>query len=187
MAAPASHSLPGLRRIVTAHDEEGLSIVESNAVLPTEKMELVPGARGCGIWVTTDSIPTNDTNLREDGAKRNLDPEHNFGLVHPEGTNLRCTDLAPGGITPMHRTSSLDYNILVQGEIVLITEDGVETHLKNPGDTVVQKGTMHAWRNPGKTWARWISVLMAATPATVDGVELQPELKPYGPSGPHTH
>jgi quercetin dioxygenase-like cupin family protein len=66
--------------------------------------------------------------------------------VMSNGTNHRYTDLAPGAVTPMHRTSSLDYNILVSGEVVLILEDGTEKHLRNPGDTVVQKGTMHAWR-----------------------------------------
>lgn len=55
-------------------------------------------------------------------------------------------------------------------------EDGSETHLKNPGDTVVQKGTMHAWRNPGRTTARWVSVLQPAVAAVVDGVALKAEI-----------
>lgn len=57
----------------------------------------------------------------------------------------------------------------------MITEDGVEKHLKNPGDTVVQKGTLHAWRNPSKGWARWVTVLIAAEPAIVNGEALCPE------------
>lgn len=47
---------------------------------------------------------------REDGRLR--EPTSGFGLVQPGGTNFRATDLAPGAITPMHRTSSIDYNIL---------------------------------------------------------------------------
>ena len=45
-------------------------------------------------------------------------------------------------------------------------------HLKNPGDVVVQKGTLHAWTNPGKEWARWATVLMDAKPAEVNGQTL---------------
>ena len=83
-------------------------------------------------------------------------------------------------ITYLVSTLSLDFNDsyprpLVEGEIVLITEDGAETHLRNPGDTVVQKGTMHAWRNPGASWARWVSVLISAEPSVVNGRVLHPE------------
>ncbi|KAG5647953.1 hypothetical protein DXG03_006987 [Asterophora parasitica] len=109
---------------------------------------------------------------REDGATRKIDDPVNHGLVHPGGTNFRSTDLAPGAITPMHRTSSLDYNSLVHGELILIMEDGTEKHLKDPGDTVVQKGTLHAWRNPSRSWARWVTVLIAAEPAIVKGKAL---------------
>ena len=65
----------------------------------------------------------------------------------------------------------------VAGEVILITEDGKETLLKNPGDTVVQKGTLHAWKNPSDTqWTRWVSVLVSADPAEVNGKGLGPEL-----------
>jgi len=78
----------------------------------------------------------------------------------------------------MHRTTSLDYNILIQGELILMLDDGSETHLKNPGDTVVQKGNMHAWRNPSSTeWARWMCTVIAAEPALVGGKLLETETK----------
>jgi len=97
--------------------------------------------------------------------------------VEPNGTNLRCTDLAPDTETPMHRTVSLDYNILLQGELILTLDDGSETHLKNPGDTVITKGSMHAWRNPSQEWARWMCVVIAAEPALVGGKLLEAETK----------
>ena len=64
----------------------------------------------------------------------------------PNGTNHMYTCLAPGTEVPMHRTNSIDYNILISGELTLILEDGTEKCIKNPGDLIVQKGTMHAWR-----------------------------------------
>jgi uncharacterized cupin superfamily protein len=60
----------------------------------------------------------------------------------------------------------------VKGEIILIMDDGTETHLKNPGDVVVQKGTAHAWKNPGTEWTRLATVLVDAKYAVVNGQEL---------------
>ena len=50
----------------------------------------------------------------------------------------------------MHRTESVDYGIVVFGEIVLVLDDGSRTHLQ-AGDVVVQRGTDHAWENPSET------------------------------------
>ncbi|KAJ7293544.1 hypothetical protein C8J57DRAFT_1444727 [Mycena rebaudengoi] len=164
--------LPDIRRIITGHDDKGLGSITSESSLIFEDINGMDGAKAAALWVTSDGIPTNDNNNNEDGANRIVD-----GIVEPNGTNLRCTDLAPGAITPMHRTSSVDYNILLQGELILIMEDKSEIHLKNPGDTVVQKGTMHAWRNPSNEWARWMCVLVAAKPAVVGGQSLDAETR----------
>lgn len=48
-------------------------------------------------------------------------------------------------------------------------EDGTEYLLENPGDVVIQKGTLHAWRNPGPEVARWAAVIVDAEPAVVNG------------------
>lgn len=63
---------------------------------------------------------------------------------------------------------------------MLIMEDGTEKHLKTPGDTVVMKGSMHAWKNPSTTnWVRWITVLLDAEPAVLVGGEvLEPKMLP---------
>lgn len=66
-------------------------------------------------------------------------------------------------------------NPIVAGELILILDDGNEVHLKNPGDVAIQKGTMHAWKNPSSQWARWITVLVDAKPAQVNGTALQPD------------
>jgi len=173
MSISIPSELPDLRRIVTSHDSQGKSTVESDTLRRPQPIPSIPGVVSARFWVTTDSVPTNDTNTSEDGGDRKIDDTLNFGLVHPNGINLQYTDLAPGTTAPMHRTTSVDYNILIHGELILITEDGKETHLKNPGDTVIQKGTMHAWKNPSSTgWARWMTALIAAKPAIVDGKEL---------------
>ncbi|KAH7913234.1 hypothetical protein BJ138DRAFT_1082079 [Hygrophoropsis aurantiaca] len=175
--------LPGPRRIVTTHNEEGKAIASVDVVAPSfvrfhsSSVVLIAievpgmdGIRSGSYWATIDGLPTNDNNSTEDGAARTVGE---YGLVAPGVTNFRYTDLAPGTTTPMHRTPSIDYNILVSGELILINEAGEEKHLKNPGDAVIQKGTNHAWKNPSATqWTRWATVLVDGTPAIVGGKEL---------------
>ncbi len=85
------------------------------------------------------------------------------GLVINSGTVLRVVDMAPSHTSPMHRTLSLDYGIVVEGEIELITEGG-ETRLMKRGDICVQRATSHAWRNLSSTqWARMVFVLVPCT------------------------
>lgn len=68
----------------------------------------------------------------------------------------------------MHRTVSLDYGIVIEGEIELILDSG-ETRLMRPGDIAIQRGTMHAWRNTSDTkWARMLYVLQPSKPLVLD-------------------
>jgi quercetin dioxygenase-like cupin family protein len=65
------------------------------------------------------------------------------------GSVFRVTDLGPEFTTPMHRTRSIDYCIVLSGEVELVL-DGGETVQLEAGETVVQRGTSHAWRNPSR-------------------------------------
>jgi quercetin dioxygenase-like cupin family protein len=65
----------------------------------------------------------------------------------PNGTKARIVHFEPHARSPMHRTESVDYGIVLAGTVVLILDGGGETEL-HPGDVVVQRGTDHAWANP---------------------------------------
>ncbi|KAJ4247101.1 hypothetical protein NW762_013239 [Fusarium torreyae] len=83
-----------------------------------------------------------------------------LGLVNKNGTVCRIVDFAPGFDCMMHRTQSLDYGIVLEGSIELVLDSG-ETQLCSRGDIVVQRGTMHAWRNASSIeWARMVFVLL---------------------------
>ena len=69
---------------------------------------------------------------------------------------------APG----MHTTDTVDFELILEGEVWLELDDGVEVHLE-PGDTVVQNGTRHAWRNHGDKVCRLLVVLVGAHHANV--------------------
>ena len=67
--------------------------------------------------------------------------------------------------------------LTVHGKLILIMEDGTEILLENAGDVVVQRGTLHAWRNPGPEWARVITVVLDASPVMVSGRSLGCEIR----------
>lgn len=85
--------------------------------------------------------------------------------------------MAPGSTSPMHRTVSLDYGVVLIGDIELVLDSGESIHMK-VGDVAVQRATMHAWRNTSKdTWARMLYVLTPAQPYHIDG---KPVKEDYG-------
>lgn len=101
-----------------------------------------------------------------------------LGLVNPNGSVCRMVDFGPSTADAhakpiMHRTQSLDYGIVLEGEIECVLDSG-EVRLMKRGDVAIQRGTMHAWRNTSSTeWARMIFVLLAAEKVKVGGKELE--------------
>ena len=76
----------------------------------------------------------------------------------PNGTTLRINELPPGAGSPMHRTQTVDYGIVLDGEVVLVLDDS-ETVLR-AGDVVVQRGTSHRWENRSDAPARVAFILI---------------------------
>jgi hypothetical protein len=97
-------------------------------------------------------------------------------------TLLRYCDWAPGQTLPFHRTETLDLGVCVAGTMELTLDSG-EVRVLRPGDTIVQRGTMHAWRNPSKTeWARVVFFLLGAEPVKVGG-EVMGEVLDWSEAG----
>jgi quercetin dioxygenase-like cupin family protein len=153
-----------IRRIVTGHDEKGRAVFKSD-----DKIAGTPVEGGVAefalAWTTNRSPADNDDPY--DGAKRTV------GLACPGGTVLRFVDIPAGGRSPMHRTNSIDYGIVLSGELDLELDDGAVKHI-SAGDVVVQRGTMHAWVNNGPGTCRMAFVLIDAAPATAGGTVLAP-------------
>lgn len=99
-----------------------------------------------------------------------------FGLVTKGGTVLRYVDMAPGYQCMMHRTQSVDYGIVLEGEVVSVLDSG-EEYVMRRGDVTVQRATMHAWRNNSETeWVRMIFALQDCKPLVVGGKRLGEDL-----------
>ena len=95
----------------------------------------------------------------------------------PGGSIIRVVDMPAGHHSPMHRTRTIDYGIVLSGEVFLVMEDS-ET-LLHPGDVVIQRGTNHAWDNRSDQPARMVFILVAAEfdaqlSATIPSLELVP-------------
>jgi len=89
----------------------------------------------------------------------------------------------------MHRTESIDYGVVLEGEMELILDSG-ETRIMRRGDVCVQRGTMHAWKNvtANEGWARMLFSLVAAEKVVVGGKGLGEDLPgKVGDKGPGNH
>jgi quercetin dioxygenase-like cupin family protein len=141
------------RRVVTGHDPDGRSVVLSDG--PTPKSHAIPGAIFHELWNTTEApAPLMPTEPREPTDRPLVTPPDRDGSV------IRIVELAPRSRSPMHRTETIDYGIVLSGNVVLVLDDGSETMLR-AGDVVVQRGTEHAWANPENESASMAFILLA--------------------------
>jgi quercetin dioxygenase-like cupin family protein len=152
-----------VRRVVTGHDENGKAIVKIDEVL-SEPRSHRPGNQGYGIWATNEH-PAN-LNTNRDGKE--IEP----GAPGSTSTKFRITQYAPGVTARMHRTQSLDYVVVLKGEIDMELDDGVMVHLSE-GDVCVQQGTIHNWINNGTQPCIVAFILLAADPVLINGNPLK--------------
>ncbi|KAM3422132.1 hypothetical protein BST61_g2503 [Cercospora zeina] len=152
--------------IRTTHNETGKAIVSDSIPEQPTAQVVSNGEASFYLAYTTAEFPV-DMNQDKDLAAYQKYASQPPGLVVRGGTVLRYVDMAPGVTSPMHRTVSMDYGVVITGEIELVLDSGA-TRLMKPGDVCVQRGTMHAWRNTSATsYARMLYVLLPSTPLTV--------------------
>ena len=147
------------RRVVTAHDDNGKSIVQSIDTL-TPKLISSGDAAFQFVW-QTPTVPV-DLNAGTDG------PNSDGGLIK-RGSVIRIVDMLPGLPSPMHRTYSIDYGVIISGRLEMTLDGGDVVELE-AGDIVVQRSTNHLWRNPSETeMTRVAFILIEASPVLVNG------------------
>lgn len=171
-----------IRRIVTGHNPNGKAVIAMDGAPPeTIELKAVPGTIFYEIWNTNASPAPIDNSADPTQRKLQLHPT-------PQGSIIRIVDIPPDAVqnqvseadiaagfaqigaaaatthssdSPhmlMHRTETIDYGILLAGEIWLVLDEG-ETKL-NPGDIVIQRGTNHAWSNRTNEPARMLFILL---------------------------
>ena len=153
-----------IRRIVTGHTIDGTAVFTSDETFETKVIPTGDAAFSL-IW-TTASVPA-DLNDATDGRLREAGTTLNGGSV------IRVVDMLPGAQSPFHRSSSIDYGIVMRGEIELELDNQVKKTV-GPGGIIVQRGTIHLWRNPSLTEiCRIIFILTEAKPFEVNGNPLE--------------
>jgi quercetin dioxygenase-like cupin family protein len=167
MSELSDSGLLPVQRVVTGHNEHGRAVFKSEDVSPTK---LIPGgdASFLLIW-TTETVPA-DNNDETDGRLRDA------GLTLNQGSVIRIVDMLPGKASPMHRTNSIDYGIVLKGEIELELEDGAKRTVRE-GGIIIQRGTNHLWRNVTREPTRIAFVLIEAPAYVHNGMPLE-EHKP---------
>lgn len=175
--------LPQIRRVVTGDDAKGNShIIEDAPAASIRNVTARPGYRAVNVWRTeqtparigaSDSTPShqgilpprNGTILRiidfppepRDEAELRRQLDSTFTGIYKDAAHDRRAGKHPG----MHRTETVDYAIVLEGEIWAVMDEG-ETLLR-AGDVLIQRGTNHAWANRSERTARIAFVLIDGT------------------------
>ncbi len=160
MSAPVPNDHhPRPRRVVTGHTDDGVSVVLSDGPVPVSREIREDGVFFHEVW-NTEGAPTVVRAVEPD------EPTERTLAVPPppRGTKIRVNEFLPGHLderglqSPVHRTASVDYGIVLEGEITLILDDSEV--IARAGDIVVQRGTDHAWANRGDVPAKVVFVLV---------------------------
>jgi quercetin dioxygenase-like cupin family protein len=146
-----------IRRVITGHDANNVAKVLIDAPATNAKGGS-PGPTSILMWCT-DSNPCDmpvGESIEDMGARK-------IGTAPPpNGTRFAVIEFPPGGPAHMHRTETIDYVIVISGEIEMDMDDS--TVKLKAGDVMVQRGTNHAWANRSDKPARVAFVLVDAKP-----------------------
>lgn len=177
---------PPITRVVTGHSQDGRSVLTEVGPLPTVvEITAIPGTVFHEVWSTAASparvaneddptlgalvlppppggtrirfvdIPPDTEDFLKSGAGR-------MGEAFEQIGDKAASTVKESSPHPlMHRTESIDYGIVIEGEMTLVLDDG-EALLK-PGSVVIQRGTNHAWANRSGRMCRMLFVLVSGT------------------------
>jgi mannose-6-phosphate isomerase-like protein (cupin superfamily) len=175
-----------IRRVVTGHDREGKAVVAEDTLVEPILPDILPGYQFHRLWGRDDK-PT----FPDDGAPQ---PAVNYfpptdgtrfavftvppppGPEFPEGYDFTAAladmeEKLPGMLAHMepdepgmHTTDTIDYLFIASGEAILELDDGAEVVVRT-GDTVIQNGTRHRWRNVGSEPCVIVVILIGANRA----------------------
>lgn len=141
-----------VRRVVTGGSAGQAARVTADGAAPVIGMDGYPGVEIARLWSTEGGGELDGSGLEGDRPSADFYPPAGgtrfVRITYPPG--FGASDADPGGSRfarlLMHRTATVDYGIVLAGELTLVLEDGSETALR-AGDVIVQNGVVHGWRN----------------------------------------
>ena len=180
-----------VRRVTTGHDGAGKAIVASDTVVDGTALTMLPGAEFHRLWAA-DTPPSFPDEGSHPTAASYFPPLGGFrfmmftvaplsaaqrGSVDRNALAAEMQAKLPGlaqymepNAPGMHTTDTIDFEYIISGEVWLELDAGVTVHLR-AGDTVVQNGTRHAWRNRGAEPCH-IVVFVVGVPRQPSGLEI---------------
>ena len=172
-----------IHRVVTGHDDKGRAVILSEGPLPVVKeLEAIPGTIFHEVWSTSGPVPSVDngpdpvtgpvvlpppgggTRIRFVDIPPDTEELLSEGAARMAAAFSEIGDAAASTVNKasphplMHRTESIDYGIVIEGELTLVLDDGEA--LLRPGSVVIQRGTNHAWANRSGKPCRMLFVLI---------------------------
>jgi quercetin dioxygenase-like cupin family protein len=159
----ANNRLPNPNRYITDNDVDGNSYFSTDLPASVEVGSDLGGGLQRLVYQTEQ--PPVSLSSKNDLERYKTALQTQVPLITPGGgANVWYNDIPPDAEGPMHRTVSLDIIIVLIGEVEL-TLSNDETRTIKPGDMVIQRSTLHKWRNPSKTqWARVVGIISECQP-----------------------
>jgi quercetin dioxygenase-like cupin family protein len=167
-----------MSQVITTHNSFGQAVFSSK--VPERQHESPLPFGGMRIIYSSDSVPANLS------SEADIDQYSQIGttglpggaICPPGGTAAAIVSMRPGAQSPMHRTVTMDWAVILEGEVDLIL-DGGETRRLRTGDSVVMRGTMHQWvnRSVGEGWVRMVAFAQDIVPVEIGGKVLETEFR----------
>lgn len=156
------------RLVSTTHTADGTSVFASDETIPPFQ-PFGPNTSAFHNFDIQPTLPANNTAVASQSSLANT-----FPRCAPGGAYFGVTDIPPNYSAPMHRTQSLDYAVVLSGDIVCVLDSGEEKTVAQ-GEFIIQRGTNHQWVNRSQTdVARILFVMVGAEKVVLeDGRELE--------------
>lgn len=168
--ASSKNPLP-VKRHITTNTNDGISVFASQISSDPPSTQLPDGTK-ITFCYGSQRFPVALAGEQDLQSYQHL-IENPPGIVVPNGFAFRILDLPPGYNSAAHRTISVNFNVVLQGQLELTLNSG-EQRLLGPGDSAIQRGVDHSWRNVSSTeWARMAAAVIPAEPLQFGGVSME--------------
>ena len=165
-----SNNLKPIHRYITTNDGNGNSTFAAELSINSPRRDLPDGA-SIAFCYGNERFPV-DLNGDLDLQSYQKLVDNPSGVVIPNGFAFRIIDFPPGYESVTHRTLSVNFNVVFEGQLELTLGGGEKREL-GPGDSAIQRAIEHSWRNPSASeWARMAAVVLPIESLFIAGREL---------------
>lgn len=167
----ALNQLVAVQRHITTNNSDGMSVFASS-ISPDPPSTQLPDGTRITFCYGNQRFPVNLADDQDLDSYQHL-IKNPPGIVIPNGFAFRILDLPPSYDSAKHRTISVNFNVVMQGQLELTLNSGEKRQL-GPGDSAIQRGVEHSWKNTSSTeWARMAAVVIPAELLQLGGVAVK--------------